>query len=47
MDGRELSFVEALNEALHQEMAKDSDVFVMGEDVGLTGGIFQVTKGLA
>ena len=47
VDGRELSFVEALNEALHQEMAKDSSVFVMGEDVGLTGGIFQVTKGLA
>ncbi len=47
VDGRELSFVEALNEALRQEMAQDSSVFVMGEDVGLTGGIFQVTKGLA
>ncbi len=44
--GRELSYVEALNEALRQEMAEDSRVFVMGEDVGQTGGIFGVTKGL-
>ena len=43
---RELSFPEALNEALHQEMARDDSVFVMGEDVGDTGGIFTVTKGL-
>jgi len=44
--GRELSFVEALNEALHQEMARDDNVFLMGEDVGLTGGLFQVSRGL-
>jgi 2-oxoisovalerate dehydrogenase E1 component len=43
---RELSFPEALNEALDQEMARDDSVFVMGEDVGDTGGIFTVTKGL-
>lgn len=43
---RTLSYVEALNEALHQEMAADERVFLMGEDVGLTGGIFQVSKGL-
>ena len=43
---RTLSYVEALNEALHQEMAEDNRVFLMGEDVGLTGGIFQVSKGL-
>jgi len=43
---RELSFPEALNEALAQEMASDDSVFVMGEDVGETGGIFTVTKGL-
>ncbi len=43
---RELSFPEALNEALSQEMARDDSVFVMGEDVGETGGIFTVTKGL-
>ena len=44
--GRELSFVEALNEAIHGEMERDETVFMMGEDVGLTGGIFQVSKGL-
>jgi 2-oxoisovalerate dehydrogenase E1 component len=43
---RQLAMNEALNEAFHQEMARDSRVFVMGEDVGLIGGIFQVTKGL-
>jgi 2-oxoisovalerate dehydrogenase E1 component len=43
---RELSFTEALNEALAQEMDRDDSVFVMGEDVGATGGIFTVTKGL-
>jgi 2-oxoisovalerate dehydrogenase E1 component len=43
---REVTMAEALNEALHGEMARDDRVFVMGEDVGLIGGIFQVTKGL-
>jgi 2-oxoisovalerate dehydrogenase E1 component len=45
-NGRELSFTQALNEALSQEMARDERVFVMGEDVGTTGGIFTVTTGL-
>ena len=44
--GRELTMAEALNEALHGEMARDGRVFVMGEDVGLIGGIFGVTRGL-
>ncbi len=44
--GREMTFVEALNAALHQEMARDDRVFLMGEDVGLIGGIFQVSRGL-
>ena len=43
---RELSFAAALNEAIGQEMARDDRVFVMGEDVAETGGIFQVTAGL-
>jgi 2-oxoisovalerate dehydrogenase E1 component len=43
---REVTMAEALNEALHQEMERDDRVFVIGEDVGLIGGIFQVTKGL-
>lgn len=44
--GQEMTFVEALNGALHGEMARDERVFLMGEDVGLIGGIFQVTRGL-
>ncbi|MDP6873154.1 MAG: dehydrogenase E1 component subunit alpha/beta [Alphaproteobacteria bacterium] len=44
--GREITYVEALNEAMASEMARDDRVFVMGEDVGQTGGIFGVTKGL-
>ncbi len=43
---RELHYTEALNEALHQEMTRDDRVILMGEDVGETGGIFQVSKGL-
>jgi 2-oxoisovalerate dehydrogenase E1 component len=44
--GREITFAEALAEALRQEMDRDRRVFVMGEDVGLIGGIFAVTRGL-
>jgi 2-oxoisovalerate dehydrogenase E1 component len=43
---RELTFPQALNEALDQEMARDPTVFLMGEDIAETGGIFQVTRGL-
>ncbi|MCL4499319.1 MAG: alpha-ketoacid dehydrogenase subunit beta [Chloroflexi bacterium] len=44
---RELTQADALREALCEEMRRDPAVFVMGEDVGLMGGIFNVTKGLA
>ena len=44
--GRMLSYPEALNEALEQEMLRDERVFLMGEDVGATGGIFGVSKSL-
>ena len=43
---RELTYADALNEAMAQEMARDEGVFVMGEDIGILGGVFQVTKGL-
>jgi len=43
---RELSMVEALREALAEEMRRDSSVIVMGEDVGVLGGIYRVTQGL-
>jgi len=42
----ELNLVEAINQALHQEMARDNSVLVLGEDVGLNGGVFRVTDGL-
>jgi pyruvate/2-oxoglutarate/acetoin dehydrogenase E1 component len=38
--------VEAVNDALHTEMARDGDVLVMGEDVGRAGGVFRATAGL-
>jgi 2-oxoisovalerate dehydrogenase E1 component len=44
--GPERTMAEALNEALHAEMARDDRVFVMGEDVSLIGGIFGITRGL-
>jgi acetoin:2,6-dichlorophenolindophenol oxidoreductase subunit beta len=43
---KNLSYAEALNEALHEEMRRDPLVFVMGEDVGRMGGLFKVTQGL-
>ena len=43
---RRLSFPDAIAEALAQEMERDERVFVMGEDVGATGGIFGATRGL-
>ena len=43
---RELTYREAVNEALRQEMEADPDVFMIGEDIGRHGGAFAVTKGL-
>ena len=40
------TLVEAINEALRQEMERDESVLVMGEDVGRAGGVFRVTAGL-
>jgi pyruvate/2-oxoglutarate/acetoin dehydrogenase E1 component len=41
-----LTYAQALNQALRQEMRADPTVFLMGEDIGHHGGIFTVTKGL-
>lgn len=46
MPVRQLQYREALNQALHEEMARDPTVCVLGEDVGRYGGPFQVTRGL-
>jgi len=42
----ELRYVDALNQAHHEEMARDEHVVVLGEDVGRKGGVFGVTTGL-
>jgi len=41
-----LNMVKALNLALGQEMERDPDVLVIGEDVGVDGGVFRVTEDL-
>ena len=43
---RELTYVEALKEALRQKMQSDERVFLFGEDIGVYGGAFGVTAGL-
>ncbi|MBT8485565.1 MAG: alpha-ketoacid dehydrogenase subunit beta [Phycisphaerales bacterium] len=42
----ELTMVEALNRALDEAMEHDPDVLLMGEDIGVNGGVFRVTKDL-
>lgn len=42
----ELTMVEAVNLALHQEMERDDRVVVLGQDVGVGQGVFRVTEGL-
>ena len=41
-----LTLVQAINLALVQEMERDDRVLILGEDVGLNGGVFRVTDGL-
>ena len=42
----EITYLEAIREALFEEMARDPNVFCMGEDIGAFGGAFKVTEGL-
>jgi 2-oxoisovalerate dehydrogenase E1 component beta subunit len=41
-----ITLVEAVNQALHYEMSHDKEVIVLGEDVGMNGGVFRATVGL-
>jgi 2-oxoisovalerate dehydrogenase E1 component beta subunit len=41
-----MNYIQAVHNALDQEMARDERVVVFGEDVGLAGGVFRVTDGL-
>lgn len=46
MTTREITYLEAVREAMSQEMRKNEDVFILGEDIGLYGGAFGVTRGM-
>ena len=43
---REITYLEAVREAMVQEMRRDPEVFLMGEDVGVYGGAFGVSRGM-
>ena len=43
--GQAATFLEAISEALWEEMERDERVFLMGEDIGAYGGAFKVTRG--
>jgi pyruvate/2-oxoglutarate/acetoin dehydrogenase E1 component len=45
-DMREISYAQALQEAMREEMIRDETVFIYGEDVGLYGGAYGATRGL-
>jgi len=43
---KKIMFREAISSALAEEMRRDEKVFVMGEDVAITGGVYKATRGL-
>jgi len=43
---RTINYIDAITEALDQEMGRDDRVFIMGEDIGPSGGVFKATAGL-
>ncbi len=43
---KEITFLQSISEALALELEHDSDVIMLGEDIGVYGGAFKVTKGL-
>jgi len=45
-EGRQLSYLEAIREAMRYELRRDPAVLLMGEDIGAYGGAFKVTQGL-
>ncbi|MBI2677429.1 MAG: alpha-ketoacid dehydrogenase subunit beta [Candidatus Koribacter versatilis] len=40
------TYIDAITQALREEMQRDPNVFILGEDVGVMGGVFKATKGL-
>jgi pyruvate/2-oxoglutarate/acetoin dehydrogenase E1 component len=43
---REITYTQALREALSEEMSRDPSILLLGEDIGVYGGVFKVTEGL-
>jgi len=46
MSTRELTFTQAIREALDEELARDEKIVLFGEDIGAWGGVFRTTEGL-
>ncbi len=42
----EISYIQAITAAMNEELEKDENVFIVGEDVGGKGGVFRATDGL-
>ncbi len=45
-EGRQLTYAQAINEAIKQEMRRDPNIILIGEDVGRPGGVYKVTDGV-
>ncbi len=45
-DVKPINMIEAINQALHEEMERDERIFLIGEDIAVYGGVFKATKGL-
>ena len=41
----EMTLIEAIRQAMDEELARDEHVFIVGEDVGVRGGVFRATVG--
>ncbi|MBT2722826.1 alpha-ketoacid dehydrogenase subunit beta [Bacillus sp. ISL-46] len=46
METRQITYLEAVREAMSQVMRENNDVFILGEDIGVYGGAFGVTRGM-
>ncbi|MGH9332583.1 MAG: alpha-ketoacid dehydrogenase subunit beta, partial [Vicinamibacteria bacterium] len=40
-----ITYLEAISQALREEMRRDPTVFLLGEDIGVFGGAFKITRG--
>ena len=43
---REITYAEAVREAMSEAMREDEDIFMLGEDIGVYGGAFGVSRGM-